>query len=87
MLITENTNEDGFIKEEQTFSDAAATAYLGTYFATCLALRDIIFRCCLSFTGGSSTVSSLDSTALGLLMYFIYTTECNSYHDVHSRDA
>ncbi|KLO15260.1 CyP450 monooxygenase [Schizopora paradoxa] len=29
MLFNENTNEDGSIKEEQTFCDAAATAYLG----------------------------------------------------------
>jgi len=29
ILINENTNEDGFVNDEQTFSDAAATAYLG----------------------------------------------------------
>jgi len=29
ILLDENTNEDGTIKDEQTFSDAAATAYIG----------------------------------------------------------
>ncbi len=31
ILISENTNEDGSVNDEQTFSDAAATAYLGVF--------------------------------------------------------
>lgn len=43
MLFNENTNEDGSIKEEQTFCDAAATAYLGMYSNYYLVSSRLIF--------------------------------------------